>query len=376
MGANRQFYSAVSVLVGSVVGVGIFGIPFVFAKAGFLTGFLFLAGLTVFILILNLAYGEIILRTDKSHQLVGYAQTYLGVFGKRLAFFAFILSAYAALLAYIIVGGEFLSNLFAWQFALSPAALFWLFFLATLAIIAGGLKTISLIDLLMLGLYAFGAIFLFGWSLPHWQLGNFTLFHPPFWFLPYGVLLFALTGSSIVLQREVLEGREHQLKKAIIWGTLVPSVIYLLFALAVVGVSGRATSPEAFSGLLPWLGGKVVWFGSLFGFLAIFTSFINLGGVIRESFQYDFHFKKWGALALTILPPWLMFVLGVKNFINVINLAGAVGVGLQSILFILIYGRVKQLGHRLPEYSLHLPKIVWYVMMGLALFGIIYTLGK
>lgn len=371
---DRRFYSAVAVLMGSIIGVGIFGIPFALAKAGFLTGLLFLIGLTLVTLVLNLAYGEIILRTNRAHGIVGYAGIYLGELGKKIAFFTFVLSSYSALLAYIIVGGEFLSNIFSFQFYFSPQTLSFLFFLTGAMAIAGGLKIVSVFDLMMLFLYIGGVGLILGWGAGQIQLANLSIFHQDFWFLPYGVLLFALSGSSVVLQREVLGGQESRLKKAIIWGTLIPAAIYFVFALVVVGISGESTSPESFSGLLPFLGPRIIWFGSIFGVLAIFTSFLTLGDVLQESFRYDFKIKKGGAWLLAVIPPWLMFSLGVNNFINVINLAGAVAIGLQSIVLIFIYGKVKRLGHRLPEYSLHLPMFFWYAMIAMAAFGIIYTL--
>ena len=39
---NREFLHATSILIGTMVGVGIFGIPFAFAKAGFWVGLSFL----------------------------------------------------------------------------------------------------------------------------------------------------------------------------------------------------------------------------------------------------------------------------------------------------------------------------------------------
>lgn len=371
---DRRFFSAVAVLMGSIIGVGIFGIPFSFTKAGFLTGFLFLLGLTAFTLIINLAYGEMILRTNRTHGIVGYAQIYLGDFWKKVAFFTFVLSSYSALLAYIIVGGEFLSNILSFQFALSPFALSFIFFITGALAVAGGLRLVSTIDLFMSLLYIGGVILILGWGAHKIDFGNFGLFNKDYWFLPYGVLLFALSGSSIVLQREVLEGRENQFKRAIIWGTILPAIIYLIFSFTVVGISGDTTSPEAFFGLLPFLGSRIIWFGSAFGLLAIFTSFLTLGDVLKESFRYDFNLKKPLAWLLAILPPWLIFSLGVNNFINVISLAGAVAVGLQSIMFIFIYGKIKRVGHRIPEYSLHLPMAFWYSMISIAVFGIIYTL--
>ncbi len=370
----KKFYYSVAVLVGGTVGVGIFGVPFVFSKAGFLTGFLFLAGLSAFNLALNLAYGEIILRTDKAHQLVGYAGIYLGNFFKKLVFFTFVLSIYSALLAYIIVGGEFLANILSYKFFISADALSIIFFLTGAFVVVGGLKTISAVDFVMMLLYL-AAIPLIGiLGANHINFHNFSLWHKEFWFLPYGVVLFALTGlSSVVLQREVLDGRESILKKAIIWGSLIPPVLYLIFSFVVVGISGDATSPEALSGLLIFLNPKVVLVGSVFGILAIFTSFIGLGRVLSESFQYDFKISKLLSWLLALWPPFFFFLFKVRNFINVIGLAGALALGIEAVIFIFIYGRVKKMGHRIPEYSLGLPKWFWYLAVVVFVIGAVLT---
>ncbi len=374
---SKKFYYAVAVLVSGTVGVGIFGVPFVFAKAGFLTGLLFLVGLAVVNLALNLAYGEIILRTDKAHQLVGYAEVYLGSFFKKLTFFTFVLSIYSALLAYIIVGGEFLANILSYKFFISADALSIIFFFIGAFVVAGGLKTISIADFLMMILYLAAVPLIAILGVGHFGLHNFSLWHKEFWFLPYGVVLFALTGmSSVVLQREVLDGRESTLKRAVIWGSLIPPILYLIFSFVVVGVSGDATSPDALSGLLIFLNPKVVLIGSIFGVLAIFTSFISLGRVLLESFQYDFKINKSLSWLLALCPPFLFFLFKIRNFINVIGLAGALALGIEAIIFIFIYGRVKKMGHRIPEYSLTLPKWFWYLAVTIFVVGVILTFVK
>ncbi len=374
---SSKLFSAITVLVGGVIGVGIFGVPFVFAKAGFLVGALFLIGLTVLVLAINLAYGEVILRTGQPHQLVGYAGIYLGNLAKRITFFSFVLGIYSALLAYIVVAGEFLTNLFSLKFYLSPG--FWgvIFFAVGALMIAKGIKTVARIDF-WVGLVYLLAIAAIGlWGFPKINFSNFTFFNKEFWFLPYGVIFFALTGmSSVVLQREILEGEEFLLKKAIWWGTIIPAVIYLVLAFIVVGISGEATSTEAVAGLIPFLGQKIITLGSLFGLLAISTSFINLGRILQESFQFDWRVSKFWAWWLALFPPFLIFLLGVRNFINIIGLAGALALGLQSIIFILIYSRVKKLGHRIPEYTLNLPKWFWYLAMAIFSIGVILALVK
>ena len=79
---KNKVFRAISALVGTVIGAGIFGIPYVVAKIGFLPGIFYLLTLGTLVLFLNLLYGEVILRTPGDHQLTGYAEIYLGKFGK------------------------------------------------------------------------------------------------------------------------------------------------------------------------------------------------------------------------------------------------------------------------------------------------------
>jgi len=108
---NRQFLYSGAVLIGTMVGLGVFGIPFAFAKAGFWIGLLFLVIIGAISTILYLMYGEIILRTKKSYQIVGYTNLYLGNVYKKIMFFSAVLGLYGTLLAYIIISGEFLLTL-------------------------------------------------------------------------------------------------------------------------------------------------------------------------------------------------------------------------------------------------------------------------
>ena len=61
-------------------------------------------------MILNLMIGETSLRTKSSHQLVGYAERYLGKKGKKLMLIFLLLGWYGAMIAYIIKTGQFLSG--------------------------------------------------------------------------------------------------------------------------------------------------------------------------------------------------------------------------------------------------------------------------
>src|SRR3990167_1800444 len=329
-------------------------------------------------IMLNLGYGEVILRTGRTHQLVGFAGIYLGSIYKKITLFATTLSIYAALLAYIILGGQFLFNLTAFYSQWTVELTSWLFFIAGSLLIWRGLKAIAKVDFWMMLFYLGVTAALVIWGAPQLQRENFIIWDKAYWFLPYGVIWFALSGmSSVVLQREVLEGQENKLKRAIIWGSLIPPLVYLLFALVVIGVVGLVPAESVFSALAVKLGQPILILGSLFGLFAVFTSFINLGRVLLEAFQFDFRMRKPAAWTITILPPALLFLAGVRNFIGVIGFAGAVALGVNAIIFILIYRKVKHTGHRIPEYSLNFPGWLWYVVLLFSLCGVGYEiLGK
>ena len=87
---TRKFYSAAFTLTGTIIGAGILGLPYVFAKAGFFIGLFWLIFLGLILLFVGLCMGEITLRTKKIYQLPGYSNKYLGKWGGRVMFVAII----------------------------------------------------------------------------------------------------------------------------------------------------------------------------------------------------------------------------------------------------------------------------------------------
>ncbi|MEX2053158.1 MAG: aromatic amino acid transport family protein [Candidatus Paceibacterota bacterium] len=371
---NKNWY-AVATIVGSTVGIGLYGIPFAFQKAGFGIGLLFLLGITGLMLFSHFLYGEVILRTHKRHQFVGYVNQYLGPWAKRLNLLIFWVAIYGSLVGVIIISGDFLANIFSSYFRLSPFGFSTVFIIAASVFIFMGLKTVSKFDYVMM--LVFGAIVaLIGiYGLGHFDVGNFTIATGDFWFLPFGVILFAMSGiTGVPLAREVLIGEEEKFKKIVILGTLVPSALYLIFSLIVVGVSGDITSPDAISGLRNSLGQKVVFIGSVFGFLTSSTIFLNLATSLKESFQQDFHFKHSWSWLLVVVPPYLLFLIGVRNFIDIISLVGGLAVSVSMILLVFTYINAKKHGDRVPEYSVRFHPVLLYLIVVLFGLGAAYTI--
>ena len=372
---DKPFLHATAILIGTMVGVGVFGIPFAFAKAGFWIGFLFLIGIGLATLFLYFIYGEVVLRTHQSHQMVGYTQFYLGNFWKRLVFFSFLLTTYAALLAYIIIAGEFLPNVLSAVFYLSSSSFsIWFFSIASLLVLFG-LRTIAWVEL-MLSIFFIAVIALiFGFGVGDVDFSNYSYVNLEFWFFPYGVLLFAFGGlPAIPIQRQILLNNENYLKKSIFGAMLFVAVLYFIFGWTVLGISGDTTTPDAISGLIDHIGGKLVFLGSLFGVLAVSTSFLMLSTALLEIFNLDYGISRKVSWLLVVVPPLLLFLGGLRNFIDVIGLAGAVGIGLEAFVLIFMYIKAKSHGDRIPEYSLRIPAWVLYLLAFIFASGGIYTL--
>jgi tyrosine-specific transport protein len=369
----KKFFYALSTLIGMIVGVGIFGIPYCFAQAGILAGFFYLFFMGAIILLIHLSYGEIVLRSGSNSRLVGYAQTYLGAWGKKTTTAIIVFEFYGAMLAYLIVGGQFLNISLGRFFGGSDFSWAIIFFsLGALAILLG-LRTIGAIEFLMTAFLLLVAGVFMWQGVPLFQIENFKIIEWSNFFLPYGVILFSLTGGAAIPEmRQILKGAENRLKSAIIIGTLIPIIIYGLFALSVVGVSGSQTAKNAVEGLIPFLGDKIALIGAIFGFLAVMTSFLVVGLNLRHIFHFDYKINKYWAWVLACFVPLGAYGLGFNNFILIIGLVGAIAGGLEGILIGLIYRRAKKMGSRQPEYSLPLPKIVFYFLMTIFAIGVIY----
>lgn len=371
---SKEFLRATAVLIGTMVGVGVFGIPFSFAKAGFWIGFLFLVLIGLVTLFLDFIYGEVVLRTHQSHQLVGYTQIYLGDIWKKIMFFSILLNTYAALLAYIIIAGDFLSNVIASFSYASPFSLsIWFFVIVSLPILFG-IRTVAWVELILSFLFI-GVVFLiFGFGVDKINFVNYNAVNPEFWFFPYGVLLFAFSGlAAIPVQRRLLGERENLLKKSIFTAVILVGLLYFVFGFTVFGISGEATSPDAILGLVDFLGSKIIFLGSLFGVLAVSTSYIMLGTGLSQIFNLDYDFSKKVSWPLVIVPPFLLFLGGLRNFIDVIGLAGGAAISLEAFVLIMVFVKAKSHGDRLPEYSMSIPLWFLYLIAAVFLGGIGYT---
>ena len=97
-----------------------------------------------------------------------------------------------------------------------------------------------------------------------------------------------------------------------------------------------------------------------------------LASAMINTFHLDFKIHRFNAWLLAVIPPMVLYLLGIRSFIGIVSLAGGVALALEQILVVFLCQSQKK-GDRIPEYSMNIP--TWllhshYCFLG----GIVYFL--
>ncbi len=362
---NKNFLSGLAILLGTILGAGIYGIPYVASKSGFTIALFYILFIGLIVLFINLYLGETVLRTKGKHQLSGYAKRYLGKIGKNFMSFAFIFGIYSALVAYTLGIGESFSFLFFKNTGYS--LLFGLLFMILMTgFLWKGLRFLKRyekigVSIILILLIAITLIFAKKISLDNLSGFNFN-----YLFLPFGVILFSFLGFAVIPEINlVLKKDKILMKKILIFGSLIPIIFYSLFSFVVVGFKGSETPEVATLAL-----------GTIFIFLGIFSmsnAYLALGNALQDHLLYDDYDKKKKAWFLSAIVPIFLFLFikmfNYFSFTKILSIGGAVAGGLMGILILLMAKKSKRKGNRKPEFSM---KINWFII---ALLSLIFIFG-
>lgn len=374
---NFKYYLfASTILAGTILGAGIFSLPYVFSQAGFLLGFFFLIFTCFLTTLTHLLYGESLLRTEKECRFPGLAKIYLGKFGFYLVSATSFISLVGVLLAYLILGGEFsrnFSQIIHRPLGFSQGVLiFWL--IGSLGIISG-IRLISWGETFGLFLMLILIFLFFFLGLPRldlFSLGEINLKHL---LLPYGVLLFALSGGSAVpeifnyFKKNQISPQEINFKKPIIYGSILPAFLYLFFVLGVFGILGEEISsvdivPDLIK-ISPSLGIII----DLLGLILILTSYFIVGLGIRNIMFFDWKINNFLSWFSPIFLPLIFYFLGITNFLRIISFLGAGILGVESVLNLFIHWIAQKKGQLPPPFQIRIPFGFRLILMAFFILG-------
>jgi len=362
---QRQYIAAVLTLVGTIIGVGVFGVPYALSQVGLLPAVLYIVILGGVQLLQHLYFTEAAIACPDKLRLVGLVERYLGKGAKPIASASIIFGYWGAILAYMLVGGTFLHVLLnpilggdvlayqvAWGVVASIVIWFGLDVLPGFAVLA----TSALIGAMLL---------IFGMGLPHVDPSSYLpLIKQGNLLLPYGVVLFSLGGLPAILEMEdILKGDHRRYRSAVVFGSLLAVALTGAFGFVVWGVSGEGTTSAAIVGLQNVMGGNIGLIGSICGFLAVVTAFFSVGTNLKNTFRFDYRLKNDFAWLLAVGVPFVILLLGMKDFVRIVSFTGAVFGGVTSIMVALLYIAVTKKHAVRGEKTLGVP--VWTAMVSI-----------
>lgn len=373
MGTMKQFFHAVATLSGLIMGVGIFGVPYVAAQVGIWVGLFWILVVGAVVLTIHLLYGEVVAATPGKHRLPGYVGRVLGRHAKQVTLITEVVRFWGLQIAYLIVGGTFLSLLLSPIFGGTPFIYSMVLFGCVAVSTFFGLRLVDRIEFYLTWLLIFALALITGSGLQHIDWRNFLTSGGAGLFSPYGVIMVSLAGAAAIPTIWDIAKRNRRVFRAsVIVGTLIPVIVTALFAFAVVGVTGISTSQESIAGLHGLLGSGIVLIGTVGGFLAIITSYLVIALYLQEMLRYDFLVKRSPAWAFAVGVPVLLYFAGAQNFISVIDIIGSVFFGVEGVLIIAIALLIMKRRH---ERAFRVKVVIGALVALFLIFGVVQKLA-
>ncbi len=328
-------------LAGTIIGAGVFALPYVFHAAGLSLGIFYLAlGAAVYVA-LHLIYADLILRTPGEHRFVGYAKVYFGQPGFFGAILLALIQALFVMTVYLIISLSFTQLLF--PDITLMARLFFFWFIGSVGLFLKLQRVAILEFFITVGIIAIiGFVFALGVR----NYGNFSFldFTPRFdqGFLPLGPILFSLSGlvaiPSLVQYFRKRKSEARHVRRAITAGTLLSALVYIAFVIGILGLT-PTVSEDAVSGLIGAVSPFVITVIGILGLLSIVSSYIVVGLDVHDILAFDLHLPFLMRSCIVLTVPLFLYFIGFQNFLSLVSFIGGTFLALEGIFLIVMWLR-------------------------------------
>ncbi len=329
----------VLLIAGTTLGVGMLAFPTVTAYGGFFpSAFVFIA-IWLLMLVTAFFFLDANLSVKGSNNMISMAEKTLGPWGKVLSWVVYLLLLYSLTAAYIAGCAPLFTDaiqaltgytLPKWLAPFSLPVLFGGFIYA-------GTRGVDFVNrLLMIGLVC-SYVFLVFFAPREVNVDNLLHFDFPAIAFAIPTIITAFGYHIIIPSLSNYMNRDVKaLRKAILIGSIIPIVVYLLWQALVLGTVPIKSLSEAYTANVTAAGplAKVLHnpyvsiAAKLFSFFAIITSFIGVTLSLSDFLTDGFKIKKsWEgrlvAILLTFVPPLVFVLTYKKGFYAALNYAGA-----------------------------------------------------
>ncbi|WP_217555015.1 aromatic amino acid transport family protein [Vibrio metschnikovii] len=346
------------IIAGTTIGAGMLALPLASAGLGFSTALVIMLGLWALMAFTALLMIEIHQYSSQDATLHTLAKEILGTKGKWIATFAMLFLFYSLCAAYIAGGGgQFTQRISEFTgFTISAPTGTLLFTVIVAAVVTIGTATVDKVNRLLFAGKIIAMIMVLTFLAPN-VTESYLLSMP----LGQGLIIASIPviftsfgfHGSIPAIVNYLDGHTPSLRKAIVFGSAIPLIIYILWQLATLGVVSQAELVQN-SGLSALIGtlarsAHQSGLGSMIGIfadLALLTSFLGVSLGLFE-FMGDTLRKKGAgvnrfvASVATFTPPLLFALFYPQGFIMALGYAAIALAVLAIFLPIAMVVRVR-----------------------------------
>lgn len=383
----KHLLGGILLVAGTSIGAGMLALPVVTAEGGFLPAFFIYLFCWLFMTATGLLLLELCLKLPPDANLISMAAAYLGLPGKIFAWALYLFLFYCLSIAYISGGGGLLQAWLGLDLYLCQ-----LLFVAVLGfcVYLGAWMVDRLNWILMVGLiFSYLAFVFFGLPYVNFSYLASSQWHVSVFALPVIFTSFSYQGIIPSLTT-YLKREAKKIRIAIIAGTSLTFVIYLLWELLILGIipleglkMAKELGQTAVAPLKDHMAAPIIIrIGHAFAFFAIATSFLGVTLGLFDFLADGFAMPKKGMrkmflAALTFLPPLAVSLTNPSLFLIALTFAGGIGCALllgflpTLMVWVSRYGKT---GHSGPV-QLFGGKALLFLLFLFVLFEFVIEIG-
>ncbi len=334
------------IISGTTIGAGMLGIPMLTASCGLLMATIVTTVVWAFMLITGLLLLEVTLTMENHTNFISIARRYLGRTGALCTGGLFIFLYIFLLVAYFAAGAPLLQffskGLF--NYVLSDYGALFIFTLFFGSIVAMGPKIIDSANLYMTIILAVLFVLLLSVGLGEVRFSRMQTFSMTGALMTTPLLFSAFGFHNLIPSLVTYMKRDKQaLRDAIIIGTTIPLIVYILWQILLIGaipahLLERAAAEGITATMLfaqyahkPW----ITLLGQLFSFFAITTSVLGVSFSLVDFIADALKIRSFGRSRVWLTmwafaTPLLLTMLDRAIFIRALSIAGGIGESLLN----------------------------------------------
>jgi len=326
-------------VAGTTIGVGMLALPVATGPAGFLPSLTIYLLCWAFMLCTGLLLVEVNLSMPKDTSFISMAERLLGPVGKNIFWVMYLFLFITVMIAHVAGGGDILKQIPGWPIQERFSAVLYTIIFAPVVYL--GARSVDRLNLFLIsGVVFFYLGFVFV-SVSSVSLHNLSYANWPKSWLAVPILFTAFTYQVIIpTLMTYLERNVHKIRLAIIFGSSIPLIIYLIWEFVILGIvpvegpngliEATAQGHNAVTPLQAFVQSDwITTFSKCFAFFALTTSFIPLALSFFDFMADGLKWKKKGSKRALLTAgvfgvPTLIAIIYPGIFLTALGYAGGI----------------------------------------------------